>query len=100
MTAYATGKHAFQICDRCARRVRYGELTDQIMDRRSTGLLVCRQCLDEDHPQLQVGRLRIRDPQSLRDQRGEDYRLSRGTFGWSPCSALKLTVTLAYKVST
>jgi len=30
---------------------------------------VCPECLDRDHPQLQVGRIRINDPQALRGAR-------------------------------
>lgn len=84
MKTFASGKFALQICDRCGRRVKYGELRNQVVNLRPTDLMVCDECLDQDHPQLQVGRIRVDDPQSLRDQKSEDYELSRGEFGWRP----------------
>ena len=44
-------------------------LKPQIKDMRSTHLLVCPTCMDEDNPQLQLGRWPINDPQALRDPR-------------------------------
>lgn len=66
---FATGKIAWGWCDRCGQRQYLKELTDQVVDRKKTGLLVCSVCLDIDHPQLQLGKTPIYDPQALRNPR-------------------------------
>lgn len=67
--AYASGKHAFGICDRCGFRTKYSELKVQIINDYPTGLRVCPDCLDPDHPQLQLGKYPIYDPQALENPR-------------------------------
>lgn len=66
MARYATGKKSVALCDRCGQKYPYTDLREQIENRRPNGLRVCRSCLDEDHPQLQLGRHKIQDPQALR----------------------------------
>lgn len=52
---------------------------------RLNGLLVCRTCLDQDQPQLQLGKQKIFDPQSLFDPRPDNSRQGSVTlFGWQP----------------
>lgn len=70
-SAYALGKHALAICDRCGCRARYLEMKDQVVNSVKTGLRVCPDCLDQDHPQLKLNKVRINDPQALRYPRGE-----------------------------
>lgn len=43
----------------------------QIVNGVRTGLRVCESCLDQDHPQLMLNRIRIDDPQALRNARPE-----------------------------
>lgn len=66
MARYATGKKSVALCDRCGQKYPYTDLREQIENRRPNGLRVCRSCLDKDHPQLQLGRHKIQDPQALR----------------------------------
>jgi|DEB19_MinimDraft_3_1074340.scaffolds.fasta_scaffold00242_7 hypothetical protein len=66
---FAQGKKALGICDRCGFTYRLVELKEQIEDARLTGLLVCDECLDEDQPQLQLGKIPINDPQALQNPR-------------------------------
>jgi len=66
---FAVGKIAWGLCDRCGQRQYLRELTDQIVDQKKTGLLVCSVCLDVDHPQLRLGKTPIYDPQALRNPR-------------------------------
>jgi len=85
-SSYATGKRSIAICDRCGCREKYLQLRYQVVNSVKTGLLVCRDCLDQDHPQLKLNRIRINDPQALRHPRPEsdrEYqrRLIRGIFG-------------------
>lgn len=48
-------------------------------------MLVCSVCLDVDNPQLQLGRMKVDDPQSLLDPRPDTGRPgSVGLFGWHP----------------
>ena len=67
--AYAAGKKAIGICDRCGFEYLRRQLYPQVKDLRETGWMVCPTCLDEDQPQLQLGRLRIGGPQALRNPR-------------------------------
>ena len=70
MTAtFAVGRIAIAQCHRCGQRYLLRELKDQIVDQKKTGLLVCPECMDVDHPQLQLGKTPIFDPQALKDPR-------------------------------
>jgi hypothetical protein len=96
---------ALGLCDRCNRTVKLNELRVEIYDERPNGLLVCDDCLDKDNPQLQLGRIRVDDPQALIDPRPDiDRPGSVGLFGWLPignpltniaCSVGDLTVVVA-----
>ena len=66
---FASGKIAIALCDRCGQQRKLHELRKQIVDQKNTGLLVCTECLDVDHPQLRLGKTPIYDPQALRDPR-------------------------------
>lgn len=82
---YATGKHAFGYCDRCAFRWPLHELKEEIVNFTRSGLLVCPDCFDPDHPQYRLSRLRVDDPQALRNPRPEiDIERSRNFTGWQP----------------
>ena len=66
---FASGKNAISICDRCSVRFKLTELRNQIVKQKPTGLMVCKGCYDEDHPQLMLGTYPIQDPQALRNPR-------------------------------
>jgi len=83
MVTYARGQYALGLCDRCGQRQRLNDLKFQVVDLRITKLRVCSACLDVDHPQLQLGRVRIIDPQALRDAR-PDPNTDRSLFGFNP----------------
>lgn len=82
---YARGAKALGLCDKCSFQYLLNDLRWEIVDRRRTGLRVCDACFDVDHPQLQLGRTPINDPQALRDAR-PDPNTDRGLFGWNPVS--------------
>lgn len=82
-TQYATGKRALAICDRCGFSMKYQDLRVQVIDARPVKILVCDSCLDVDHPQLQLGKVPVNDPQALRDAR-PDINPGTGLFGWEP----------------
>lgn len=76
---------ALGLCDRCGFSFKLSQLSEQIFDERPTGLLVCSACNDVDNPQLQLGRFKIDDPQSLWDPRPDvGVPGSTGLFGWMP----------------
>jgi len=62
---YASGNKSIGICDRCGEFKPLKELKWQIRNMQNTNWLVCSECLDPDHPQYQIGRYPINDPQAL-----------------------------------
>lgn len=85
MTNFARGDRADAICDRCGLTFLLKELSYQYVNRTRTELKVCESCLDQDHPQYDVGRYPIFDPQALQDPRPDTGRQgSTSLFGWNP----------------
>jgi hypothetical protein len=78
--------------------VKLKELKDQPLKQKPTGLLVCSECLDQDHPQLMLGSFPVEDPQALRNPRKDTTYIAGGPnisgfptsgsrdtqWGWSP----------------
>jgi hypothetical protein len=82
---YASSQNALALCDRCGFPYPLRVLKREFYDQRPNGLKVCPTCFDIDQPQLQLGRIRVNDPQSLRDPRPDiDYVTSTSYFGWQP----------------
>ena len=76
---------ALGLCDRRGFPFKLNQLHVEIYDERPNGLLVCSTCLDVDNPQLQLGRYKVDDPQSLLDPRPDTGRQgSTSYFGWMP----------------
>ena len=67
--AIARGKYAYGICDKTGFRYKLNELVFEVKNGVKTGLRVGRDVADPDHPQDFIGRVRIDDPQSIRDAR-------------------------------
>lgn len=97
---FATGRYSIAICDRCGCRAKYKELREQVVNGVKTNLRVCPDCLDADHPQLRLNRIRINDPQALRNPRpeidiAEQRRLISGVLGVVATGAVgRLTATI------
>lgn len=98
---YASNKNAYGICDRTGFRYKLSDLVWEFQNGKRTGLRVGKDVLDPDQPQNYIGRVKINDPQSLRDPR-PDVDPGRGLWGWNPIwnpaqymvgSAGKVTVT-------
>jgi hypothetical protein len=95
---YAAGKIAIAICDRCGFRFRLRNLKNEIVKTKRYQLLVCNQCWDPDHPQLQLGMYPVDDPQALRNPRRDTTYVTAGVnvvgnptggsrdiqWGWNP----------------
>ena len=90
---YARGSKAFGYCDRTGFRYPLKDLVAEVQNGVRTGLLVGKDVLDGDHPQNFVGRLRVTDPQSLRDPRPDNSVDS--AFGYNPVGGLFTDLTTA-----
>ena len=66
---FASGKNAISECDRCGQRFELKVLKTEIIKTKNYNLLVCPECWDPDHPQLQLGMYPVDDPQALRNPR-------------------------------
>lgn len=95
---FASGKNAIAECDRCGQRFKLTQLRMEVVKTKSFNLLVCQECWDPDHPQLQLGMYPVDDPQGLRNPRPDrsyvtsgllaDGSLGEGSrifqWGWAP----------------
>jgi hypothetical protein len=95
---FASGKNAIAMCDRCGQRYKLKILRREIIKTKNFDLLVCPECWDPDHPQLQLGMYPVDDPQGLRNPRPDtsyvvsgllaDGSLGEGSrifqWGWNP----------------
>lgn len=83
--SYARGKYAFGFCDKTGFRYPLADLVPEFKNGIKTGFLVGRDVVDPDQPQNFLGRVKINDPQSLRDPRPDAaLAVSRGLFGFNP----------------
>jgi len=74
---FASGKNAISECDRCGQRFKLKVLKTEIIKTKNYNLLVCPECWDPDHPQLQLGMYPVDDPQALRNPRPDrSYQVS------------------------
>jgi hypothetical protein len=71
MAVYAKGKHAFGFCDRTGFRYPIHQLVVEVQNGIPTGFRVGYDVVDPDQPQNFLGRVKINDPQSLRNPRPE-----------------------------
>ena len=83
---FANPKYASGTCDRCGMTFRLVTLKAQMVKRKPTGMLVCRSCLDEDHPQLRQGSVPIEDPQALLNPRPDTGQAESARIAglWNP----------------
>jgi len=78
---FASGKYAIAQCDRCDQRFKLKVLKTEIIKLKNYNLLVCPECWDPDHPQLQLGMYPVEDPQALRDPRPDNTYYQGGNTG-------------------
>ena len=72
MTEFATGKYVKAECDRCGFIVPYRELREEIERDQPTGVFVCADCFDPDHPHDEYRiqqQFPVYDPQALKHPR-------------------------------
>lgn len=68
-TRYASGRTSIAECDICGFRVKLKELRPLVIKSRVVEIRVCQECWSPDHPQLQLGRYPVVDPQAVRNAR-------------------------------
>jgi hypothetical protein len=66
---FASGKNSIAECDRCGQRFKLKQLKTEVIKTKQYNLLVCPECWDPDHPQLQLGMYPVDDPQAVRNPR-------------------------------
>lgn len=83
---FASGKWAIAMCDRCGFQFQLKKLRTIVVKTKNVNLLVCPECWEQDHPQLQLGMYPVSDPQALRNPRPDNtYQESRDIqWGWNP----------------
>jgi hypothetical protein len=78
-------KQAFGFCDRTGFRYPLKDLVPQYVDEKATGLMVGKDMVDQDHPQLQLKNVDANDPQTLENPRpDQSLAESRALFSWNP----------------
>tara|TARA_R100001460_G_scaffold13547_1_gene30488 strand:+ start:345 stop:794 length:450 start_codon:yes stop_codon:yes gene_type:complete len=95
--SYAKAKYAFGFCDKTGFRYPLKDLVPEYNNGVKTGFLVGRDVVDPDQPQNFLGRIKINDPQSLRDPRPDRSLLeSRALYGFNPVgnSAVFMTASV------
>lgn len=74
---FATGKWAYRVCDKCGVSFPYNQLRPTTIRGKPTGMLVCEDDFDPDHPQNFLPDVITVDAEALRNARPEDYTKSR-----------------------
>lgn len=96
---FASSQRALGICDVCGFQYKLRELRGVVVDRREVGIKACPECWDPDHPQLDLGRYPVYDPQAIRNPRPDspEYAQSRANIiplQPTPCAGFVGTVTV------
>lgn len=84
------------LCDRCGQRYLLRELKEIDILGKKTGMLVCSDCWEPSHPQLDTRHVRTDDRQSVNPSRSDsiEWEASRALFAWNPvgCEATSTIV--------
>lgn len=95
---FSSGKNSIAMCDRCGQKYKLKLLKKQVLKTKQINYLVCPECWDPDHPQLQLGMYPVSDPQGVRDPRPDTTYVASGVlangyqgegsrniqWGWNP----------------
>lgn len=76
---FASGKRSIAMCDRCGQQFKLKRLKEEVIKTKRYNLLVCEECWDPDHPQLQLGMYPVDDPQAVRNPRRDSTYVTAGT---------------------
>tara|TARA_Y100000004_G_scaffold168327_1_gene201630 strand:- start:687 stop:1127 length:441 start_codon:yes stop_codon:yes gene_type:complete len=92
--SYAKAKYAFGFCDKTGFKYPLKDLVPEYNNGVKTGFLVGRDVVDPDQPQNFLGRIKINDPQSLRNPRPDTSLLeSRALYGFDPVGNAAIFMT-------
>ncbi len=78
---FADGRIAIAECDRCGQQFKLKQLKKEVLKTKIYNLLVCPECWDPDHPQLQLGMYPVDDPQAVREPRRDNSYQQAGYTG-------------------
>lgn len=78
---FASAKFSIAECDRCGQRYKLKQLKPLTIKTKTTNILVCPECWEEDQPQLQIGMYPVNDPQAVRNPRPDLSYYSSGLNG-------------------
>lgn len=101
---FANGNRAIAECDRCGQRYKLKQLKPLVIKTKQVNIMVCPECFDPDHPQLQLGMYPVDDPQALRNPRRDNSYTQSGItvsgslgegsriieWGWNPVGGASL----------
>ena len=95
-------KYGFGFCDRTGFRYPIGELVEEYVQGRPTGLRVGKDVADPDHPQNWVGlQGPYDDPRPLENPRPDaSLKASRAQFAFDPVGGTTLEVSLGLGMVT
>lgn len=68
---FSSGKFSIAQCDRCGFRFKLQKLKSLTIKTKRVNILVCPECWEQDHPQLQLGLYPVNDPQAVRNPRSD-----------------------------
>lgn len=88
-TAFSSAKNTIAECDRCGFQYKLKELKKLNESGRSVNLLVCPTCWEPEHPQDDLGKYPVVDPQAVQNPRPDtSYYVNNGSrkiqWGWNP----------------
>jgi hypothetical protein len=86
------------ICDRCGQRYLLKELKEISILSSGTNSLVCENCWEPSHPQLDTRGVRTDDKQSVRNSRSDAAELPavRALFSWNPVGCDATSILTGY----
>lgn len=101
---FASGKFSIAECDRCGQRYKLKQLKALVLKTKQINILVCPECWEPDHPQLQLGMYPVDDPQAVRNPRRDNSYTQSGIttintigegsriiqWGWYPVGGARL----------
>jgi hypothetical protein len=101
---FTEGKRAISECDRCGFRFKLKNLKELVIKTKNVNILVCKECWEQDHPQLLLGMYPVDDPQALRNPRPDRSYVTSGLlssgylgggsraiyWGWNPVGGSRL----------
>lgn len=105
---FSSGKYSIAECDRCGQRYKLKQLKALVIKTKQINILVCPECWEPDHPQLQLGMYPVDDPQAVRNPRRDNTYFQSGIttlgtigegsriiqWGWNPVGGARLNAAL------